>query len=639
MKQARAELQHTLNLLLDEKQEDLRQFRELVLNETPDQRRQSGLTWYPLAIQSEDTGIGGKPVLTLERMARKGQNHRFQAGSVAAMFSLESKQEPLAGVVTRVKEDTLLLSVYQDEIPDWVYDEKIGLDLYFDERSYREMEFAMKAVLEAENNRLAELREICMGQKTPEFEQNGPVPNWENLNPSQASAVMQILTARDLALVHGPPGTGKTTTLMQAIRLTLKTEKQVLACAPSNAAADLLTEKLAEMGIEVVRLGHPARISDSLEAQLLDAKIKNHPSAKDLKQMQRQGREMREQALKFKRNFGREERENRKNLLSEVKELRKTVREMEKFIVEDVLNQARVLVTTLVGAASETLRDRRFSTVFIDEAAQGLEPACWIPIRKADRVVLAGDHCQLPPTIKSQKAAREGLEATLFEKCINRWPEAATMLQIQYRMHPKIMGFSSRWFYNNELQAHGSVQNAFLFAENESERNNAPLEFIDTAGCGYMDEQDTETLSQFNPEEGRALLRRLNLLLEQAPGGAEFRIGVITPYRAQVKFLLEELPKYEFLAAAQSLIDIQTVDSFQGQERDVIAISMVRSNEEGQIGFLSDTRRMNVAMTRAKRKLILVGDSATLGGNPFYQAFLEYCEEMDAYQSAWEWME
>lgn len=638
MKQARAELQFTLSLLQIEKEEDLRRFRDSVLGETPDKRRKAGMTWYPIELKGEEVGIGGRPLLSLERTARQGQAHQFHAGSVAAIFSLESQQDPFTGVVTRLRDDSMKLALYKDEIPDWIYDEKIGLDLYFDERSYREMEFALNAALKAENDRLSELREICMGQMVPSFHDTGISPELPGLNAAQNAAIAKVLAAKDLALIHGPPGTGKTTTLIQAIRLTLKKEKQVLTCAPSNAAADLLAEKLAGMGLEVVRLGHPARISENLYPHLLDEKIKKHPSAKDLKYMRRQSRESREKGLKFKRKFGHEERENRKILLKESRDLRKSARELEKFMVEDVLNKAQIIVTTLVGAASMHLRGRRFSSLFIDEAAQGLEPACWIPIRVSDRIIFAGDHCQLPPTIKSRKAAREGLEATLFEKCIARWPEAAVMLRIQYRMHRKIMGFSSKWFYNDELEGHASVIDALLLGEGGDMIVNEALEFIDTAGCGYLDEQDSESLSHVNREEGKALFRRLEDLVFRIGTDFPFSLGIITPYRAQVNFLREELKQYPNLSQIADRIDIHTVDSFQGQERDVIAISMVRSNDSGAIGFLADTRRMNVAMTRARQKLIMIGDSATLGGNAFYEALLEYCEQQESYQSAWEWM-
>jgi predicted DNA helicase len=357
--------------------------------------------------------------------------------------------------------------------------------------------------------------------------------------------------------------------------------------------------------------------------------------------MRKQADEYNRLAHKYKRHFGKAEREQRKLILAEARKLSKEANTTEKYIIDSIFEKAQVITCTLVGAANRIMGNKLFQTVFIDEAAQALEPATWIPILKASRVVFAGDHCQLPPTVKSLKAGKEGLGVTLFEKCIAR-QQVAVMLNVQYRMHQDIMQFSNRVFYHNELKAHESVAQRVL---GKDEWLAQPFTFIDTAGCGYEEKFNPQTQSVSNPEEANLLLRYLQELMSHIPYPTEesiadnLRIGIISPYRAQVEYLQENLPDYELLAASKAFISIGTVDGFQGQERDIICISLVRSNDRNEIGFLQDVRRMNVALTRAKMKLIVIGDSATLANHPFYKDFLSYVEEINAYKSAWEFME
>jgi predicted DNA helicase len=419
----------------------------------------------------------------------------------------------------------------------------------------------------------------------------------------------------------------------------------VLVCSPSNTAVDLLTEKLAERGVNVIRLGNPSRVSSLLLKHTLDAGVMAHASYAKMHAMRQTAEQHRDTASEHVRNFGFEERQHRQWLRDEARTLRQAADDLERFMTEDVLESVQVITCTLVGAGHRHIRHLSFETVFIDEAAQALEPGCWIPIAKGQRLVLAGDHHQLPPTVKSEKAAREGLRETLFEKCIQRQPGTARMLTMQYRMHAHIMGFSSEKFYGGQLVPHPCVRHADLAAYDPRFAPDLPVEFIDTAGCGYQELAIPESRSTANPEEAHLLLERLAQLLapcdtvehgehEQRP----LTIGVIAPYRAQINYLKDAIEDSAVLndLLLQRRLSVGTVDSFQGQERDIIAITLTRSNPQGEIGFLSDIRRMNVGMTRARRKLLLVGDSSTLCSHPFFVELLAYVKGVGGYRTAHE---
>jgi superfamily I DNA and/or RNA helicase len=458
-----------------------------------------------------------------------------------------------------------------------------------------------------------------------------------------------------VAIIHGPPGTGKTTTLVQAILETIRRERRVLVSAPSNTAVDLLTEKLAERGVNVIRIGNPNRVSDLLLKHTVDAGVMAHPSYSKMHAMRQTAAQHRETAGQLAnehvRHFGFEERQHRQWLREEARTLRRAADDLERFITEDVLESVQVITCTLVGASHSHIRHLCFETVFIDEAAQAMEPACWIPIAKGQRIVLAGDHHQLPPTVKSEKAAQEGLRETLFEKCIERQPQTARMLTVQYRMHTHIMGFSSEKFYGGQLVAHPSVRHANLADHDPRFASDLPVEFIDTAGRDFLELTIPESRSTANPQEAHFLLERLAQLIApcepaaspddderpQAPlrmgVSMDFSIGVIAPYRAQINYLKDAVEDNEVLndLLLRRRLSVGTVDSFQGQERDIIAISLTRSNPQREIGFLSDIRRMNVGMTRARRKLLLVGDSSTLCCHPFFVDLLAYVKRIGGY--------
>ncbi|MBC3541668.1 AAA domain-containing protein [Rufibacter sediminis] len=643
-----------LNELLDvrallklEQDEDRKQYQLKNAQTSITERKRMGICWYPVNVIRQQVGFGNKMVVELERISGRDQLHMFQAGSSAALFT-NGEGGTLNGVVLEVKRNKLRLATSREDLPDWIEGgSRLGVELTFDEVSYREMEFALMKVMEAQKTRLAQLRDIILGAEPAIFRRERDVSPIPALNDSQNAAVCNIMQAKDVAIIHGPPGTGKTTTLVQVILKTLEAgEKKLLVTAPSNTAVDLLTEKLAEQGVNVIRIGNPSRVSEVLLEHTLDSQIMHHRDYKQLKKLRKTAQEYKSMAGQFKRNFGHEERQQRQFMKEESKRVLDQANDIEDYITEDLLDHVEVITCTLVGSANRAIRHLQYDTVFIDEAAQALEPACWIPITRANRVVLAGDHHQLPPTVKSLAAERGGLARTLFEKCIERQPETAVMLTTQYRMHEHIMGFSNGQFYRGELQAHESVRTATLPDVHPVFEPGLIVEFIDTAGCGFNDQTIGEGSSTANPEEADVLIKHLlNLLTPYEPIGKDeelpekpLRIGIISPYRAQINYLNDQVEHQPKLAAlhARRQLSVGTVDSFQGQERDIIYISMVRSNPEGEIGFLSDMRRMNVAMTRAKKKMVIVGDSATLGQHTFYQEFLAYAENIGAYRSAWE---
>ncbi|MEM7038423.1 MAG: AAA domain-containing protein, partial [Bacteroidota bacterium] len=523
------------------------------------------------------------------------------------------------------------LALDGDEVPEWMDDGKLGLDVYYDERTYDEMKKAVEGVIGAERDRTAELREILVGEKEAETLRRNPESR-SHFNTAQNAALDLIHQSTDVAIIHGPPGTGKTTTLVQAIREAITPGQQLLVCAPSNLATDLLTEKLGATGVKVLRIGHPARVSEIVQQHSLDMQLRNHPRYKEMKSLRREAEQIRRQALKFKRKFGHEERQQRRTLLSDARGRQHEARDLEGFMLTSLLENASVITSTLTGAANKMLKDRRFAAVFIDEAAQALEPTCWIAIRKAERVVFAGDHCQLPPTVKSRTAEKGGFSHTLFEKVIAD-KSVDVMLDTQYRMHSQLMTFSSREFYKDALEAHSTVADHRLSTDANQPVLNLPLQFVDTAGCGFDEQQAPGATSLHNAGEATVLFQHLSQLRDTLPKDARPSIGLISPYKAQVNHLREQAAQHGHTDLA-----IDTVDGFQGNERDIIYISCVRSNRDGQIGFLSDIRRMNVAMTRARKKLVVVGDSATLAHHGFYQRWLAYFEEVGAYGSAWEFM-
>lgn len=587
------------------------------------ERKRNGITWFPLRIVETGYGLGEYPFIVVERNPGDRLEHKFQSASPASLFSAADGNEnnSLSGVIGYVDDQRMKISFYCDELPEWLDDGKIGVNLLFDTKTYDEMFKALNLLINIDKGRLKKLRDILTGNADAVFRKRDKVSS-NKLNESQNEALQGILDAEDFAIVHGPPGTGKTTTLVETIGEILKEEKQIMVCAPSNAATDHLARSISQKGIRVVRIGNLAKVETDNTALTLDVLLQKEKDFKQIRELKKRAIELRKMGGKYKRSFGREEAEQRKLIFSEAKNLSREARELENYLVQKVLDDAQVIACTLIGSTSDYLGERKFSTVMIDEAGQGIEPAVWVPILRAEKVVMAGDPFQLPPTVKSQEAERRGLSVTLLEKAIKR-NTSVYLLRTQYRMNKDIMEFSNRKFYDGKLEAHESV------ADWHMSSSPLVLEFIDTAGCGFEEKTGENSESRCNPDEVKIIRTHFDQLFQDVRD--EFSVGIISPYRAQVELLQDEFPQVKN-------VSVNTVDSFQGQERDVIYISLVRSNEKSEIGFLRDYRRMNVAMTRARKKLVIVGDSATLGNDKFYSEFLAYAESIGGYKSAWEFM-
>lgn len=625
-----------ISLLNEEQQYDKMQHEALLLQSSLNERRMQGVTWFPIQITDSELGRGDYLSVSLKKTNHLDVDHRFRFGMPVSLFSNhDPKADRIDGVISSVNKEIMRISFRIDELPDWSRRGKLGVDLLFDEHSYREMANALRQAKElaADPGRGKLIRKLIGGEAlcTEEKESFFEHPD---LNVCQNKAVQLVLDTTDIALLHGPPGTGKTTTLIKAIATLLKSNnRQILVVAPSNTAVDLLTERLDAAGIVVTRIGNPVKVSEHLQELTLDSKIDRHGANKDIKSLQKQVRTYTDMAQKYKRNFGKAEREQRKALFDEAYRIRKDVDKIQDFIVTDILDRSQVITATLVGANQDVIRSRSYETVVIDEAGQALEPACWIPILKADKLVLAGDHCQLSPTVKSNNGMDNKLSHTLFEKLVNLYPQAVSLLDTQYRMNEQIMNYPSSALYGGMLKADRSV--AHWTIANDSE----PIVYIDTAGAGFEETENDGAIC--NLGEARFLKSHLKTAIaswrqsssiEQWPS-----VGIIAPYRKQVSILREMLEQDEELQPYAAFIKVQTIDSFQGQEKDIIYISLTRSNTEQQIGFLSDVRRMNVAMTRAKKKLVVIGDSATIGIHSFYQHFIAYAESLGHYHSVWEW--
>jgi superfamily I DNA and/or RNA helicase len=494
---------------------------------------------------------------------------------------------------------------------------EIGVQLYFDETSYKTMFNALQSVMQAKGNRLAYLRDVLLGQSPISKRQLFPM-RFPWLNVSQEEAVNHVLAAKEVSIVHGPPGTGKTTTLVEAIYETLHRENQVLVCAQSNTAVDWISEKLVDRGIHVLRIGNPTRVNDKMLSFTYERRFESHPDYAELWGIRKAIREI--QSNLKKKSYS--ERETARNRLSK---LRFRATELEVKIDADLFSEARVVACTLVGSANRVLTNHTFTTLFIDEAAQALEAACWIAIGKAERVILAGDHHQLPPTIKCIEAARGGLDQTLMQKIAKRNPETVSLLKIQYRMHDDIMRFSSHWFYHGELQSAPEVKNRGIL------EFDTPIVWMDTSEYHFEEEQYADSLSRINKEEAELLVSTLQSYIEKISKervlDERIDFGLISPYKSQVQYIRKLIKRNAFFKPFRQLITVHTVDGFQGQERDVIMISLVRANDQGQIGFLHDLRRMNVAITRARMKLIILGDASTLTKHKFYKALFNYIQE------------
>ncbi len=628
-------------LLIVEREEDYYQYKEQFLRASIEQRKKNGVTWFPIQILSDELGYADYVHIEIERTNQLDTPHQFGTGKNVTVFSNKNPDDlqEITGTIKQSGKNKMKIILHTDELPDWCYEGRLGVNIQFDDNSYIEMQKALDEVIGARNNRVAELREIIEGTEVPTFEKIDDSLVIPQLNLSQNRAVRHILSANDIAVVHGPPGTGKTTTIVQAIRLVLQTEKQVLVCAPTNTAVDLLTEKLIEQGVNVLRVGHPARVSEDLQKTTIDGQIQTHINYKDIKNLRRNAEEYFKMASKFKRVFGKEDAKQRALYYTEARNCIKESRLLEDYIVDSLFENAQVICCTPVTATNRALSKKKFNTLFFDEASQALEAISWIPLLKCHRVIFSGDHFQLPPVVKSVKAKQEGLDKTMLDRCIQH-DTISTLLTRQYRMHQHIMQFSNAYFYNNELEADATVKDTLLSTNEDFDILYLPVELVDTAGCSFDELQNPETLSLSNKGEADLLFKHLELLLQQyllSGETAKIDVGIISPYKEQIELLKEKLTAFDHSAYPINELAVKTIDGFQGEECDVIYISLVRSNPTSEIGFLSDIRRMNVALTRAKKKLVVIMDTATIGNHPFYKSFIEYCEKHNFYKSAWEY--
>lgn len=634
-------LKQLKQLLTIEQEEDYLQYKEQFLKASIEQRKKNGLTWFPIQILSEELGYADYMHIEIERTSQLDTPHQFSSGKNVTLFSNKDPNEiqEITGTIKQSNKNKLKIILHTDELPEWCYEGRLGVNIQFDDNSYIEMQKALDEVINARNNRVAEIREIIEGDEVASFEKKDETIVIPQLNVSQNIAVQHILSSNDIAIVHGPPGTGKTTTIVQAIRLVLQTENQVLVCAPTNTAVDLITEKLKEQGINVLRLGHPARVSEDLLKSTIDGQIQQHVHYKDIKNLRKNAEEYFKMASKYKRVFGKEEQKQRAMYYSEAKNCIKESRLLEDYIIKSLFESSQVICCTPVASTHKALTNKKFRTVFFDEASQALEPMSWIPILKSHRIIFSGDHFQLPPVVKNTKAKQNGLDKTILDRC-TPFNGVSVLLNRQYRMHERIMHFSNSIFYNNKLEADVSVKNTTLSLNEDFEILNNPVELIDTAGCSYDEMLNPETLSICNEGEAQLLFNHLAILLQQYEAANEknkISIGIISPYKEQISLLKEKLNSLDYQFDAVNELEIKTIDGFQGEEMDVIYISLVRSNPDSEIGFLSDIRRMNVALTRARKKLIVIMDTATIGNHPFYKAFIDYCESINSYKSAWEY--
>ena len=610
------DLQHQYDLLQKEYEYEKETYRQQSERTGLRKRVAQGLCWYPVTPGRSYYNSLNQLVIEIERTEDREIEHNFEYGRPVCFFTADIsgkfKYLDFSATISYVQEDRMVVVL---PTPSALMDiqgksNDLGVQLYFDETSYKTMFSALSDVMRAKNNQLSHLRDVLLGQEKPGQRELFPI-RFPWLNRSQEEAVNKVLGAKQVSIVHGPPGTGKTTTLVEAIYETLHRENQVIVCAQSNTAVDCISEKLVDRGINVLRIGNPTRINDKMLSFTYERRFESHPDYPELWSIRKAVRDIQSNM----RKKSREERDTIRNRLSRLK-FRAT--ELEVKIDTELFDEARVVACTLVSSANRVMMNRHFTTLFIDEAAQALEAACWIAISKADRVILAGDHHQLPPTIKCIEAEREGLGRTLMQKIAHTKPETVSLLKIQYRMHEDIMRFSSQWFYHNELESAPEVSGRGIL------RLDTPIVWFDTSECDFTENTREETMSRVNRQEAELLVEQLRSYIQKISKERVLEenidFGLISPYKAQVQYIRK-------LIKQDALITVHTVDGFQGQERDVILISLVRANEDGKIGFLNDLRRMNVAITRARMKLMILGDASTLTRHAFYKELYNYISQ------------
>jgi superfamily I DNA and/or RNA helicase len=619
-------LQQQRLLLQMEYQAEKEAFRKQTEEMGLQRKVKRGDAWYPLKVGRSYYNSLNQLVVEIFRLGDEEIEHNFEFGRPVVFFRIDEKNQihyfNFTATVSYVDGDRMVIVVPDNgQLIDVQGAENVGVQLFFDETSYKMMFDALDQVMK-DKGRLGYLRDLFYSHQKAETFSFTPL-HFPYLNITQEDAVNKVLRAKDVAIVHGPPGTGKTTTLVEAIYETLRRENQVLVCAQSNMAVDWISEKLVDRGINVLRIGNPTRVNDKMLSFTYERRFEAHPDYELLWAIRKAIRELRAQRKR------RDDKYHQK-----LERLKERATELEVRINAQLFGEARVIACTLVGSANRLLEGQKFGTLFIDEAAQALEAACWIPIRRVSRVILAGDHCQLPPTVKSFEALKAGLGKTLMERIVENKPEVVTLLKTQYRMNEEIMRFSSDWFYDNQMESAPEVKFRSILDLD------IPMTWIDTSQFELPEDSDIsfketfvgESFGRINKAEAELTLLVLEQYFEKIGKTRileeRLDVGVISPYRAQVQYMRRLMKNKKFFKPFRHLISVNTVDGFQGQERDIILISLVRANNEGQIGFLRDLRRMNVAITRARMKLIILGDASTMTRHPFYKKLFEYIEAL-----------
>ena len=619
-------LQKQRHLLQIEYEAEKEAFREQTEKMGLQRKVKRGDVWYPLTMGKSYYNSLNQRVVEVFRETDEDIEHNFEYGKPVVFFSVDGEDKisyfKMTASVSYVDGNRMVIAVPDNgQLIDVQSADKVGVQLFFDETSYKMMFNALDKVISAKG-RLGYLRDLFYSRMEAGTFSFSPM-HFSYLNRTQEEAVNKVLRAKDVAIVHGPPGTGKTTTLVEAIYETLMRENQVLVCAQSNMAVDWISEKLVDRGVNVLRIGNPSRVNDKMLSFTYERRFEAHPEYEMLWALRKAIREVKANRKSGDRKYH-----------QKIERLKERATEIEVRIHNELFSEARVIACTLVGSSNRLLDGQKFGTLFIDEAAQALEAACWIPIRRVSRVIFAGDHCQLPPTIKSYEALKGGLGKTLMERIVENKPEVVTLLKMQYRMNEEIMRFSSDWFYNNQVESAPDVKFRSILDLD------IPMTWVDTSqfvfpedsGISFKEEFVGESFGRINKAEAELTMLALQQYFEKI--GKErilqerIDVGVISPYRAQVQYLRRQLKAREFFKPYRELISVNTVDGFQGQERDIILISLVRANDEGQIGFLRDLRRMNVAITRARMKLIILGDASTLTRHPFYKKLYEYIDAL-----------
>ena len=616
------ELQKQRALLVAERDAERAEFQHQTETVGLGRKVKRGDCWWPLKVGRSYYNSLNQLVVEVSRHEDTDIEHNFEYGRQVMFFRVDASDNityfKFSGTVSYAQEERMVIVVPDaNAVAELQGHERVGVQLSFDEHTYQLMLQAIDKVTKAKGNRLAQLRDLFYNRSKTEKFSFAPI-RFPWLNPTQEHAVNEVLLAKDVAIVHGPPGTGKTTTLVEAIYETLRRENQVLVCAQSNMAVDWISERLVDRGVEVLRIGNPTKVNDKMLGFTYERRFEAHPDYPQLWAIRKAIRELRSAKRRGTDSYH-----------QKLDRLRSRETELELRINNELFNSARVISCTLAGSAGRVLEGMKFATLFIDEAAQALEAACWIALRKANRVVFAGDHCQLPPTIKCLEAIKGGLARSLMERIVQSNPQVVTLLKVQYRMNDDIMRFSSDWFYNGEVESAPEVKYRSILDLD------TPMTWIDTAQLDIEAHEELvgETYGRINRAEAQLTIDTLQQYFErlgrQRVLDERLDVGIISPYRAQVQLLRRMLRKSAYFKPLRHLISVNTVDGFQGQERDIIVISLVRSNEAGQIGFLRDLRRMNVAITRARMKLFILGDSTTMTKNPFYRKLYRYIKGLE----------